>query len=415
MFDRAPLLERSHKSASSPTRIPAKLSLARKNDASEREAERNAAQLTSRPTTHSIAQPSMQRKAVEARTASSGLPAVDAVLRSPGQPLDARARALMEPLFLRDFSKVRVHTDDKAARSARALNAQAYTFGSHVAFGAGRFAPETDQGRRLIAHELTHVVQQQSAPRIQRMIATEADNIDLSSLFQTKGVVGCMHDRNVYFHKAATGSDLDSEILLAMLSSGRTFVVKGDKNQEASDNLESHVEARKAIVDMAKSIAKNVANGDTLQFNIKEKMNPKFWQWNGKSWDPKKGVDPREALDDLKKNPTKFKYQMACNTAKSMALLAGGEDVTDKDVTNEADWVAGDGGFIGNKDPNADAAQLGENIIYVGFQKFFGFPTTIFLTLLEWMAEVTRWGGTNGGARLSPERDRPTKGLAEGF
>src|SRR5689334_17384002 len=128
MFDRAPLLERSHKKSASPTiPFPAKLSLARKNDPSEHEADGNAARVTSGSITQPIFQPSVQRKAIETKVAPSGLPAVDAVMRSPGQPLDARARALMEPLFLRDFSKVRVHTDDKAARSARALNAHAYT------------------------------------------------------------------------------------------------------------------------------------------------------------------------------------------------------------------------------------------------------------------------------------------------
>jgi len=308
----------------------------------------------------------------------------------------------MEPLFLRDFSKVRVHTDGKAARSARALNAHAYTFGSHIVFGAGQFAPENNQGKRLIAHELTHVVQQQSAPRIQRMIATEVDNIDLSSLFTRKGVIGYMHDRNVYFHKAATGSDLDSEILLAMLSSGRTFLVEGGNDTETSDNLKSHVEARKAVVAMA--------NSGMARFSVREKMNPKFWEPDGKGWKPKKGIDHNDALDDLKKNPTGFDYAMACNTAKRVALLAGVEDVTDH-ASNEADWVAGDGGFIGNTDPGADLAHKGENIIYVGFHKFWGFPKTVFLTLLEWMAEVKSWGGANGGAWLSPERDRPKRGI----
>jgi hypothetical protein len=61
-----------------------------------------------------------------------------------------------------DFSQVRIHTDGKAAESARAVNALAYTVGSDIVFGAGRYAPATDEGRRLIAHELTHVGQQQN-------------------------------------------------------------------------------------------------------------------------------------------------------------------------------------------------------------------------------------------------------------
>jgi hypothetical protein len=67
----------------------------------------------------------------------------------------------MEPRFGHDFSGVRVHTDAQAAESARAVNALAYTVGRDVVFGAGQFAPQSPAGRRLMAHELTHVVQQQ--------------------------------------------------------------------------------------------------------------------------------------------------------------------------------------------------------------------------------------------------------------
>lgn len=87
-------------------------------------------------------------------------PIVHEVLRSPGQPLDPATRAFMEPRFGHDFSRVRVHTGAMADESAGDVNALAYTVGSHVVFGAGRFAPGTRQGRRLIAHELTHVLQQ---------------------------------------------------------------------------------------------------------------------------------------------------------------------------------------------------------------------------------------------------------------
>jgi len=82
------------------------------------------------------------------------------VLNAPGQPLDADTRSAMERRFRHDFSGVRVHADRTAADSAQALNAGAYTVGTHVAFGAGRYAPSGSSGRELIAHELAHVVQQ---------------------------------------------------------------------------------------------------------------------------------------------------------------------------------------------------------------------------------------------------------------
>jgi hypothetical protein len=82
------------------------------------------------------------------------------VLRSPGQPLDAATRAFMEPRFGHDFSRVRVHADAKANESALAVNALAYTMGNSVVFGSGNHTLHTTEGRKLLAHELTHVIQQ---------------------------------------------------------------------------------------------------------------------------------------------------------------------------------------------------------------------------------------------------------------
>jgi hypothetical protein len=88
------------------------------------------------------------------------------VLSSPGQPLDTATRNYMEPRFGQDFSKVRVHTDGHAVESARAVNAQAYTVGQNVIFGAGQYAPGSSEGRRLMAHELVHVGQQVGTNRM---------------------------------------------------------------------------------------------------------------------------------------------------------------------------------------------------------------------------------------------------------
>jgi hypothetical protein len=86
---------------------------------------------------------------------------VHEVLRSPGQPLDPATRAFMEPRFGYDFTGVRVHTDAKAAESARAVNALAYTVGTSMVFGANRYAPHTQAGKSLVAHELMHTIQQE--------------------------------------------------------------------------------------------------------------------------------------------------------------------------------------------------------------------------------------------------------------
>jgi hypothetical protein len=89
-------------------------------------------------------------------------PIVHEVLNSPGQPLDADTRAFMEPRFSHDFGHVRVHTDAKAADSARAVNALAYTVGRNVVFARGRYEPNAERRRGLLAHELTHTIQQRS-------------------------------------------------------------------------------------------------------------------------------------------------------------------------------------------------------------------------------------------------------------
>ena len=89
-------------------------------------------------------------------------PIVHDVVASPGAPLDASIRSSMEPAFGLDLSAVRVHVGEEPARSARAVGALAYTVGEHVVFGDGRWQPGNPDGRRLLAHELTHVVQQAS-------------------------------------------------------------------------------------------------------------------------------------------------------------------------------------------------------------------------------------------------------------
>ena len=84
-------------------------------------------------------------------------------VRSGGQPLPEWARSFFEPRFGHDFSQVRVHTDARAAEIAQVVNARAFTVGKDVVFGAGQYVPGTSSGQRLLAHELTHTIQQKQA------------------------------------------------------------------------------------------------------------------------------------------------------------------------------------------------------------------------------------------------------------
>ncbi len=94
-------------------------------------------------------------------------PLVRSVLREPGQPLDDATRDWAEPRFQHDFSRVRVHSDERAAASARSVNALAYTVGQDIAFDTGLCSPHTPEGKQLLAHELAHTVQQSgSAPQV---------------------------------------------------------------------------------------------------------------------------------------------------------------------------------------------------------------------------------------------------------
>ena len=91
---------------------------------------------------------------------SHGLESQINAIKGGGQPLAESERAFFEPRFGYDFSRVRVHADTRAAESALAVNARAFTRGHHIVFGAGQHVPEMSEGQRLLAHELTHTVQQ---------------------------------------------------------------------------------------------------------------------------------------------------------------------------------------------------------------------------------------------------------------
>lgn len=96
----------------------------------------------------------------------SAVQTINDVVHSGGSPLDVSTEVFMESRFGHDFSNVRIHTDEMAARSSNSVNALAYTVGNHVAFGAGQYSPNSLEGLWLIAHELTHVLQQDTSKQI---------------------------------------------------------------------------------------------------------------------------------------------------------------------------------------------------------------------------------------------------------
>src|SRR5438477_4385688 len=91
-------------------------------------------------------------------------PVKEVVGSGGGSPLDRETRGFMESRLGADFGDVRIHTDSKASESAKSVQAHAYTVGNDVVFQSGKYSPESDSGKRMLAHELTHVVQQRSGP-----------------------------------------------------------------------------------------------------------------------------------------------------------------------------------------------------------------------------------------------------------
>lgn len=149
-----------------PPGVQRQLAVGSSNDAHEREADRVADEVLTRPGHPQVRQapPGIQRRAAPAGAHAGLAPAsVAQALSGAGSPLEPALRQDMEGRFQHDFSRVRVHTGTLAEQSASEVQARAYTAGTHLVFGSRQFDPATQDGKRLLAHELTHVVQQGGA------------------------------------------------------------------------------------------------------------------------------------------------------------------------------------------------------------------------------------------------------------
>jgi hypothetical protein len=180
-------------------------------------------------------------------------PIVNDVLNSPGCPLDATTRTQMEPRFGHDFSHVRVHTDGKAAKSTRAVNAVAYTVKQDIAFDAGKYAPQNNDGQELLVHELAHVVQQSrgialSPSNSLNSSSERSAEQTASDFFQGSGTIrisgasapGLARQKNTDAPKPAPTTNFSTT-----QQAGRTIVtLNGVAIAESSDVLPADVELR---------------------------------------------------------------------------------------------------------------------------------------------------------------------------
>lgn len=152
-----------------------------------------------------------KKQLLQRRPSAASAPAtvpsiVHDVLNSPGQPLDVTTRNFMEPRFGYDFGVVRVHTDSRAAESARAVNALAYTVGQSIVFGQGLYTPGSGSGRRLMAHELTHVMQQagSNSPNPQLSLGPVGDQFEREADSAAERVSGGEHSGATLGHSMAS-------------------------------------------------------------------------------------------------------------------------------------------------------------------------------------------------------------------
>jgi hypothetical protein len=214
-------------------RAQPRLSISQPGDALEQQADRVAESVVRTPDEHAMSlppllpardEPTVQRAADpevapdeddEPVPDEGGMPKTDGtapprtaplhVARSGGRALEPSTRQFFESRMGHDFSAVRVHTDDTSSRSARSIRALAYTVGRNIHFDQGRFQPQSKEGRKLLAHELTHVMQQSRGPEsVQRQMSLEEPRLG-QSLHRPPPLVGRFQLRPPRLNQCSAG------------------------------------------------------------------------------------------------------------------------------------------------------------------------------------------------------------------
>lgn len=373
---------------------PRNARLGAEHDPAEREADRVAdAVMRGEPPGQVTASGSGGPQCAEAAAgsnpdSSSGL--VSTMPTGTGVALAPSTRGLFESRFGADFSNVRVYSDGGAAASAEALQARAYTIGSDIVFGAGEYRPDTPEGQHLLAHELTHSLQQSSgAPVIRRKL-----KVGPGLTLDTKGFTTTKSGDVYSAPKAVRKGSVWNEIFTSLLASPREFELDGTTSEKVNSNLAAHMKARLGIIDFA---AKKQFKFGAGSGNFK--MNPDFWVVTSTSYYPKPGVDPMKAIEDINNpknvgDPVK-EYRIACQAATKLTMVGGSKSERIQNIpsSDKDDWVPGDWGYIKNvKFPATGGIPglEGENIIYVGNDKFWGHfnPGLEYKTLAGWIKQV---------------------------
>ena len=220
-----------------PAALQAKLAINQLGDVYEQEADRMADQVMRMPVggTHRTHEDMlvMRKESSGGLASHDASPIVQQALNNGGHSLDAGTKSLMESRFGQDFGDVRVHTDGQAGESAQAFKARAYTVGNDIVFGEGQYKPETEEGKQLLAHELTHVVQQ-GMPLT--LVSQDLESRRPTSTYENEA--GMMSESFIRGHQIARVSALGTGITIQRAKQG-TNVFSEEKAEEIMERWQT--------------------------------------------------------------------------------------------------------------------------------------------------------------------------------
>ena len=297
-----------------------------------------------------------------------------------------------------DFSGVKIHTDENAAALSESLGARAFTHGQDIYFNSGNYNPGTKEGKHLLAHELTHTIQQKGNGIYRKIQVPTGTNLIERTAYPRTGDLYTMS-------KPMKGGSLTTEIKTAMMASSRIFKLRGTSDATVTANLIRHIRARKNIIAFANAKKYGFAAGKNV------KMNKAFWiqQADGR-WVVRDDVSRQDAIQDLNIHPEE--YEIACQSATELTIEGAGVTLSiNIPSSDENDWVPGDSGYIKNNDfDGVVIGNEGENIIYMGNDLFWGhYNGTPLHPLHVWKANVASWN--KGTSTLETTRNLPVDGL----
>ena len=231
----------------------------------------------------------LQTKAISGKSpeVSDDLQARLNLSKGGGHALPDSTNIFMSNVIGADFSDVRMHTDNSAVQMNQDMQTKAFTHGNDIYFNRGQYNQNSENGKHLLAHELTHTVQQEGKPNIQRKI-----EVNPGLKLDTEGYT---HSKSgdVYTCPGVAKGSLFHEIFTSLLFSPRVFKLKGTTNEEINKSFSEHRAAGYGIVNFASKKRYTFGAGSAF------KMNPKYWIVDSSGIRLKPGADQQEAIDDL--------------------------------------------------------------------------------------------------------------------